>query len=79
MRVPFTIRHNREMASNETTIDQARRHVAEAERVVAEQVERVRRMHSHGQDATEAERLLATFEHILATMRDHLQYEENRK
>lgn len=66
------------MPIGEDPVALARRHVAEAERVVAEQTERVQRMRSHGHDVTEAERLLETFEHILATMRDHLQYEERK-
>jgi len=62
----------------ESGLDQARRHVAEAEQRVAEQLERIEWLRVEGLDARAAEKLYAAFKQTLQSMRDHLVYEEQR-
>jgi len=52
-------------------LEQAHRHVAEAERVVAKQIALVERLKAHGHDVTIAENLLETFKSNLEAHRRH--------
>jgi len=63
----------------ESGLDQARRHVAEAEQRVAEQLERIEWLRIEGLDTRAAEKLYAAFKKTLQSMRDHLVYEEQRE
>jgi hypothetical protein len=66
--------------SDETELELATRHVAEAESWHAEQSAVVSRMTALGYDTTKAEKLLADFEVILDRVRDHQQrLLDNRK
>jgi hypothetical protein len=60
-------------ASDETELELATRHVAEAESWHAEQSAVVSRMMALGHDTTKAEKLLADFEVTLNRIRDHRQ------
>jgi hypothetical protein len=62
----------------ETPLEQARRHVAEAEPRVARQRALVADLRNGGHDTVKAKRLLATMETILRLMREHLVFEEER-
>jgi hypothetical protein len=64
----------------ERPLDQARRHVAEAEARIARQHEILREMQAdnHPKAAEAAQRVLATMEITLSAMRDHLRFEEER-
>jgi hypothetical protein len=57
-------------------LDQARRHVGEAEHRVVEQRHRVESMRREGHDTEGAEELLNTFEKTLDAMREHLESEK---
>lgn len=56
----------------------ARRHVAEAERRIDEQVKRIKELRRDGHDSSAAagQRLLVVFEESLRLMREHLAHEE---
>jgi hypothetical protein len=60
-------------ASNETELEMATRHVAEAESWHLEQSAVVSRMTALGHDTTKAEKLLSDFEITLNRIRDHQQ------
>src|SRR4051794_11712795 len=62
----------------ETPLEQARRHVAEAEPRVARQRALVEHLREHGHETVKAQRLLATMESILRLMREHVAFEEER-
>jgi hypothetical protein len=61
---------------HETHLDQARRHLAQAEELVLAQRELIGRMKAIGQDTSLAEKLLWTFEETLKLMQMHLAQEE---
>ena len=65
-------------ASEESPLEQARRHVAEGEQRIAEQRAIVERLRSDGYDTRDAERLLHTLEQTLELMMEHLAHEELR-
>jgi hypothetical protein len=60
-------------ASDETELEMATRHVAEAESWHLEQSAVVSRMTALGHDTTKAEKLLSDFEITLNRIRDHQQ------
>ena len=60
----------------EDHLTQAQRHVREGEQRVANLRHRIAQLAKDGHDTTDADALLATLEHTLALMRDHLAQEE---
>ena len=63
---------------SESTLEQARRHVANAEQRVAEQQARIERLRKDGHGTDRSEKVFALFEQVLQAMRDRLTYEEQR-
>jgi hypothetical protein len=61
----------------ETILEMARRHVAEGERILAEQEARVEQLRSQGLPALEAEKALGTYRKLLQEMRVHLAHAES--
>jgi hypothetical protein len=66
------------VTTNESPLEQARRHVAEGESRVAAQERLLADLSRDGHDTTTAVELLATLRQSLAEMREHLTYEEQR-
>ena len=64
------------MQSRESLLDQARRHVSEAEERVERQTRLVDELARDGHPTADAEALLATFRKTLRVMREHLAEEE---
>ena len=62
----------------ESPLEEARRHVADAELRVQEQEARIMELRSHRHATESAERLLLAFKQTLQTMRSHLDYEERK-
>jgi uncharacterized coiled-coil protein SlyX len=65
------------MTDFEPRLAEAQRHVAEGEERVRHQKQRIEELRQDGHSTVEAERLLATLQETLQTMREHLAYEEN--
>jgi hypothetical protein len=63
------------MESPETVLKTAQRHVAEAQVRVMRQRALVAALWQQGRDAAQAEQLLATFELVLDSMREHVAIE----
>ena len=61
----------------ETILETARRHVAEGERVLAEQEARVEHLRSQGLPALEAEKTLGNYRKLLQERRVHLAHAES--
>jgi len=64
------------MDTNETTLEEARRHVREGEQRVAEQTQRIVGLSMDGHDTQAAEQFLVVLEQILTVTREHLAEEE---
>ena len=62
----------------ETSLEQARRHVAQAERHVAILKGIIAQLSAHGHDTDAALQLLMEFRATLTAMREHLAYEERK-
>jgi hypothetical protein len=62
----------------ETPLQQARRHVVEAEPRVLRQKALLDELRAHGHDTRKAQLLLSSMENILRLMREHLAFEEKR-
>jgi hypothetical protein len=65
-------------STDETNLEQAIRHVAEAEERYARHLALVERMAASGEDTADAESLLTRFEQTLDLMRQHHQLVLNR-
>ena len=61
------------MAYTQSDLDMADRHVAQGERHIVEQRERIEKLADHGHPTEEAEHLLAMFEDLL---RQHVAHRE---
>jgi hypothetical protein len=66
------------MPHQESVLELARRHVAEGEIRVTEQEARISELVRNGQETKLAVSLLDTFKTALASMREHLAYEEDK-
>jgi hypothetical protein len=62
---------------DETPLEQAERHLAIGESLVAEQRAIIERLRSEGRPTLDAQRLLATLEESLRLMHEHLAYERS--
>ena len=64
---------------DETPLEQAQRHLAMGESLVAEQRAIIERLRAEGRPTLDAVRLLATLEESPRLMHEHLAYEQSRQ